>query len=196
MSISWDTLDEAIVVANLVMQRVMSAAVVAVIRPRARRACLGPYVMPARPPACYLIRKKLARIKFVLAGNNFGAIRLRRVLSRFAWLDRSGSRVIERGLGCRKISLRKKDGWTDKERASRIRAAKSYGIIKVRGDAFQIPLFSAALMSVEEREIVVRQKWKSVILVRCPDSSDVRRNRSSEVHGCLLALAGFFLGCQ
>ena len=46
MSISWDTLDEAIVVANLVMQRVMSAG--AVIRPRARRACLGPYVMPAR----------------------------------------------------------------------------------------------------------------------------------------------------
>ena len=125
--------------------------------------------------ACYLIRKKLARIKFVLAGNNFGAIRLRRrVPSRSAWLNRSGSRVIERGLGCRKISLGNKDGWTDKERARRIRAAKSYGIIKVRGDAFQIPLFSAALMSVEEREIVVRQKWKSVILVRCPDSSDVR----------------------
>ena len=37
VSISWDTLDEAIVVANFVMQRVMSAAG-AVIRPRARRA--------------------------------------------------------------------------------------------------------------------------------------------------------------
>ena len=90
VSISWDTLDEAIVVANSVMQRVMSAAAAAgaMIRPRARRACpcLGPYVMPA----CYLIRKKLARIKFVLAGNNFGAIRLRRrVLSRSAWLDES-----------------------------------------------------------------------------------------------------------
>ena len=88
VSISWDTLDDAIVVANFVMQRVMSAAAGAVIRPRARRACpcLGPYVMPA----CYLIRKKLARIKFVLAGNNFGAIRLRRrVLSRSAWLDGS-----------------------------------------------------------------------------------------------------------
>ena len=83
-------------------------------------------------PACYLIRKKLARIKFVLAGNNFGAIRLRRrVLSRSARLDRSGSRVVERGLGCRKISLGNKDGWTDKEGACRIRAAKSYGIIKV-----------------------------------------------------------------
>ena len=45
VSISWDTLDEAIVVANFVMQRVMSAAAGAVIRPRARRACLGPYVM-------------------------------------------------------------------------------------------------------------------------------------------------------
>ena len=79
----------------LVMQRVMSAAAAAgaMIRPRARRACLGPYVMPA----CYLIRKKLARIKFVLAGNKFGAIRLRRrVLSRSASMDRSGSRVVER----------------------------------------------------------------------------------------------------
>ena len=88
VSISWDTLDDAIVVANFVMQRVMSAAAGAVIRPHARRACpcLGPYVMPAS----YLIRKKLARIKFVLAGNNFGAIRLRRrVLSRSAWLDGS-----------------------------------------------------------------------------------------------------------
>ena len=54
VSISWDTLDEAIVVANFVMQRVMSAAAGAVIRPRVRRACpcLGPYVMsmPVRPP--------------------------------------------------------------------------------------------------------------------------------------------------
>ena len=38
VSISWDTLDEAIVVANFVMQRVMSAAAGAVIRPHARHA--------------------------------------------------------------------------------------------------------------------------------------------------------------
>ena len=38
VSISWDTLDDAIVDANFVMQRVISAAAGAVIRPRARRA--------------------------------------------------------------------------------------------------------------------------------------------------------------
>ena len=32
------------------------------------------------------------------------------------WMDRSGSRVVERGLGCRKISQGNKDGWTEKER--------------------------------------------------------------------------------
>ena len=101
VSISWDTLDAlaaaAIVVGNLVMQRIMPTLRpslrtlvpkddVAVIRPRARRTCLGPYVMRARH---YLIRKKRrrereARIRFVLGSNNFGAIR-RGVLSRSAW---------------------------------------------------------------------------------------------------------------
>ena len=56
----------------------------------------------------------------------------------------------------------------DRQGAFCIRAAKSYGIIKVRGLAFQIPLFSAALLSVKREREIVRQKWKGVILVRCP----------------------------
>ena len=102
-------------------------------------------------PACYLIRKKLARIKFVLAGNNFGAIRLRRrVLSRSARMDRSGSRVVEREVsGVGKLVWETKMG--GQTRSVLYQSCQNYGIIKVRGLAFQIPLFSAALLSVKRK---------------------------------------------
>lgn len=114
VSISWDTLDDALAATAppplllaiwLCNERIMLMKDVAVIRPRgARRTCPAPYVMRA-PLFNSQKTEGETQIMFVLPGNNFGAIRCSVVLlGRFVL----GHELLG-SHWCRNISRRNKD---------------------------------------------------------------------------------------